>query len=374
MKLPNGYGSIWKLKGKRRKPWVVCTRTKIEQPDGTIKMKKNYLAYFEKKEAAIAYLSEMNNSDIVPEHKPYSTIPTFAEMYDKWVDWRKSMKSTCPSPSSFKNYQIAFNLLQPLHHKKIINIRTQEIQEVVSQYSSKSRSTVGNIRALLRGIYKYARMNEWCEKDPTEFIIFDYTNPEKPLHTRFTDKEIQTLWNELGSINNVDIILIYIYTGLRASELLEIKSENVHLDEKYMMGGLKTEAGKNRIIPLHDAIIPLVENRLKQNREYLITNKYGNKYKYNVYQASNWTTCINKLKMNHNTHDCRYTFASLADNVEMNITCKKIIMGHALSNKDGTAFKTGTRQDITHGVYTEKTIDELIKEVNKLPIIFEESL
>ena len=55
----------------------------------------------------------------------------------------------------------------------------------------------------------------------------------------------------------------------------------------------------------------------------------------------------------------------------MNETCKKIIMGHAISNKDGTAIKTGKRQDITQGTYTEKTIDQLLVEINKLPTTFE---
>ena len=99
--------------------------------------------------------------------------------------------------------------------------------------------------------------------------------PDAPIHTRFTDKEIALLWEILWAINNVDIVLIYIYTGCRPVELLDIKSEDVHLDERYMIGGVKTEAGKNRIIPIHKAIVPLVEYRLEQNRSYLITNKYG---------------------------------------------------------------------------------------------------
>lgn len=371
MKLPNGYGSVIKLKGKRRKPYTIITSYYEEKPDGTVVRKRKYVGYYENREVAYAQLVEMNNSDVIPEHQSYTSIPTFAEMYNKWVVWRKSIKSTCPAPSTFRNYDIAFNMLSALHHRKITNIKTQEIQDAVSKYSSKSKTTVGNIRAILRGIYKYARMNDWCDKDPTEFVIFDHTNPDKPLHTRFTDKEIATLWNELGNINNVDLLLIYIYTGLRASELLEIKSEDVHLEEKYMIGGLKTEAGRNRIIPLHDAIIPLIEKRLEDKRPFLINNKWGHPYTYKSYNVSNWRTCINKLNMNHTTHDCRYTFTSLADNVGMNETCKKIILGHSIANKDGTAFKTGNKQDITQGTYTEKTIKELLKEINKLPTTFD---
>ena len=38
----------------------------------------------------------------------------------------------------------------------------------------------------------------------------------------YSDEEINTLWSKLYEINNVDIILIMIYTGLRPTELLEI--------------------------------------------------------------------------------------------------------------------------------------------------------
>lgn len=77
-----------------------------------------------------------------------------------------------------------------------------------------------------------------------------------------------------------------------------------------------------------------------------------------------------KMNMNHAPHDCRYTFSSLADKCGMNETCQKIIMGHALPNKDGTAYKTGGTSDVTRDVYTEKTIPELVAEVNKIPTTF----
>lgn len=137
-----------------------------------------------------------------------------------------------------------------------------------------------------------------------------------------------------------------------------------------MVGGMKTDAGKNRIIPLHHAIIPLIEARLSQNRKYLITNKFGNQYTRAVYHSSNWNTVMQHMQLNHSPHDCRYTFASLADSVGMNETCKKLIMGHALPNKDGTAFKTGGRSDVTRDVYTEKTIAELVAAVDLLPTTF----
>lgn len=371
MKLPNGYGSIVKLPGKRRRPYAVKVSVWENEPGKPPKRKQKYLAYFANQKSAIAYLADYNNGCVVPEHQKYTDVPTFSELFYKWKKYRNSLKNA-PADSSWKNYQIAFDMFAPIHHKKVISIRVQDLQDCITAQSNKSKTTIGNMRAVVRGMWSYAMMNEYVEKDITQYLVFEFTKSATPIHTRFSDREIQALWDALGVVNNVDIILIYIYTGVRPAELLEIRSKDVHLNEKYMVGGMKTEAGKNRIIPLHDAIIPFIEKHLAQNREYLITNKYGNHYTRAVYHNSNWNTVMGRMNLNHAPHDTRYTFAALADQVGMNEICKKIIMGHSLANKEGTAFKTGgTAGDVTVDVYTEKTLPQLLEEVNKLPTHFE---
>ena len=368
MKLPNGYGSVVKLPGNRRKPYAVRI-TYMDSENGIPKRKRKYIAYFSDQKHALSYLAEYNNGAVVKEHQKYADTPTFAELYDKWCKYRKSLK-TNPSASTWKHYNIAFGMYAPIHHKKIISLRASELQECITAQSSKSKTTVGNMRAIVRGMWQYAVVNEYVEKDITQHLVFEGTQNGTPIHTRFTDKEITALWDALWTINNVDIVLIYIYTGMRPGELLEVKSENVHLKEKYIIGGFKTEAGKDRIVPLHDAIIPLVQYRLEQNRKYLITNKYGNQYTRAVYHNSNFNTLMSRMQMNHAPHDTRYTFAALADQVGMNEICKKIIMGHSLANKEGTAFKTAGTSDVTRDVYTEKTLPQLLEAVNKLPTSF----
>lgn len=369
MKMPNGYGSVVKLSGARRKPWAVRVSYLQEQPDGRVMRKQKYLAYFAEQKHALTYLAEYNSGNVVKEHVKYTDVPTFAELFEKWKKYRKSLKNN-PAPSTWRNYEIAFNMFADVHHEKIVSIRAQELQNCITAQSSKSRTTIGNMRAIIRGMWEYAIVNEYTEKNITEHLVFEFTESGVPVHTRFSDEELRQLWDSLWVVNNIDIVLIYIYTGLRPVELLEIKSEDVHLEERYMIGGVKTEAGRNRIIPIHEAIVPLVEYRLKQNRPYLITNKFGNPYTRAVYHYSNWNTLMLNLHFNHVPHDCRYTFAALADNACMNVTAKKIIMGHALPNKEGTAFKTGGHADVTQDVYTEKTLAELLAEVNKLPTTF----
>lgn len=369
MKLPNGYGSVVRLKGRRRRPWAIRVSYLEEQPNGTVERKQKYLDYFARQEAALAYLAEMNNGAVVPEHQKYAVTLTFAELYEKWKSYRNSLKSR-PGASTWKNYGIAFNMYAPLHSEKIINIRAEKLQECITAQNSKSRTTIGNMRAVVRGMWQYAMMNEYVDTDITQYLVFEFTDPENPKHTRFTDREVQLLWDSLGAISNVDIVLIYIYTGFRPSELLKIRPENVHLADRYIIGGMKSDAGRKRVVPIHEAIVPLIENRLARGHRYLIANKYGNAYTRAVYQTSNWDVCMNRLGLHHTPHDGRYTFSALADSAGMNETCRKLIMGHALANEAGTAFKTGGRSDVTRDVYTEKTIPELVQEVNKLPTAF----
>ena len=59
-------------------------------------------------------------------------------------------------------------------------------------------------------------------KDLTEGLVYEWTNSMEQIHDRYSDEEIKTLWSKLYEINNVDSILIMIYTGLRPTELLEI--------------------------------------------------------------------------------------------------------------------------------------------------------
>ena len=50
----------------------------------------------------------------------------------------------------------------------------------------------------------------------------------------------------------------------------------------------------------------------------------------------------------------------------MNNVCLKIIIGHAISDQEMKNFKVSSGLDITKGVYTQKTMAELLAEVNKL--------
>lgn len=97
-------------------------------------------------------------------------------------------------------YGIAFNMFSPIHDKK----RTQNLQNCISAQSGKSHSSAGNMRAIVRGMWKYAIMNKYCEYDITEHLIFEFTETEVSIHTRFTNVEVNkipVLFLSLASIH-----------------------------------------------------------------------------------------------------------------------------------------------------------------------------
>ena len=88
-------------------------------------------------------------------------------------------------------------------------------------------------------------------------IIISKNAPSTRIAEVFTASHIITLWEHKNE-RTAQILLLYIYTGLRISELYGIKIEDVHLKERYMIGGSKTDAGKRRIIPIAECIYPIV--------------------------------------------------------------------------------------------------------------------
>jgi integrase len=149
----------------------------------------------------------------------------------------------------------------------------------------------------------------------------------------------------------VDTVLIMIYSGFRIGELILIKSADVNLEERYIKGGIKTAAGKNRIVPINKKILPFIKKRIECGNEYLIVNFKNEQMKYDNYYKEKWMNIMDKLEMDHKPHDCRHTCATLLDNAGANKLSIKRILGHA-------------SPDITDKIYTHKDIDELKKAID----------
>ena len=159
----------------------------------------------------------------------------------------------------------------------------------------------------------------------------------------FSDDEIKRLW-EMQDNEWVDSVLVFLYTGFRISELLDIRIENVDLEAGTIKGGTKTKAGKDRLVPAHSCIACFIQKRVSEGGEYLFTHN-GKRVSTRQYYAF-WNAIMDKAGMSHTPHDCRHTFRSKLDSAGANKVCIDLIMGHK-------------SKDVGERVYTHKTVQEL---------------
>lgn len=336
MRNPNGYGSVYKLSGKRRKPFAARVTTGW---DDNGKQIFKFIGYYEKRQDALNALALYNEN---PNQIDLNI--TFSEVFEKW----KEFKYEKISRSAINGYNAAFEASSCLHNMKFADIKTLHLQNVIDT-SGKGYSTLKKTKTLYNQLFKYAMQNDIVTKDYSAYVDIG-KNDSESSRVPFSKNEIKKLFEVEPHISFVDTILIMIFTGFRIGELLTIENSNVDLDKNLIKGGIKTAAGKNRIIPINHKIIDLVSKRKAEGHKYLIVNSKNEKMKYDNYYREKFKPIMEQLGMNHKPHDCRHTFATLLNNADANPTSIKKLAGHE-------SFET------TEKIYTHKDIEELRKAI-----------
>ncbi|MGL5270736.1 MAG: tyrosine-type recombinase/integrase [Selenomonadaceae bacterium] len=341
MRLPNGYGSVHKLSGKRRKPWAVMITTGCSDEG---KFMRKYIGYYPSRPDAIKALADYNENPYDIESHDI----TFAKLFDKWCDDRYTKKGD----SIPNSYTAAFARAEKLHDMPFVDIRARHIQGEIDRCAL-GYSTKKNIRILCNLLSKYAISIELISTNYTPLTTLP-TEIQSRIHKPFTLDEIETLWRHTDDAGAV-FALIYCYTGLRPTELLKIKTENVYLDERYMLGGLKTSAGINRMIPIAEKIFPFIKAMYTPESEYLAIDSRDGKpiATYDRLRAHYWEISPVLKKMDHLPHDGRHTCATLLDNAHVEKLLIQKILGHKAKN-------------ITDKVYTHKTLKQLLDAINRI--------
>lgn len=319
MRNPNGYGSVVKMTGNRRKPYA-CRKIIGWKEDGKPIIK--YISYHRTKREAEKALAEYNDD-------PYRLSDlTLAEIYDEWFR-RQDNKSE----NTRRNYRSSWKKLEPIGDIKIQNLDRFELQKFFDN-GDFSRDSLKMTRNLLKMIIEYAvqrgilPISALNLHKAIEYKINKETrfNPHKVIKK----EDIDALWKKKDD-ETARIILVYIYTGLRYVELFNLDPEDAH--ENYIeIKNAKTEAG-NRIVPLSDKVKSLLPIETVPSHTTFITQ-------------------FKKVLPNHVPHDTRHTFISLMAEAKVDDRIIKAIVGH----------KT---KDITE-IYTHISLETMLEAVNRI--------
>lgn len=338
MRLPNGYGSVYKLSGKRRRPFVARKTTGFDDKGHPV---YQIIGYFEKRDQALLALAEFNKNPMMID----SDKITFLELFEIW----KAKKYDGATSSTINGYNAAFRNSKLLHDMKFQEIKTFHLDKVIRDCTL-GHGSLKKIKVLFQQLYDYAMANDIVTKDYSQYVDLP-ENKEKAVRIPFSGPEIERLFASSSTIPYTDTILISIYTGIRPGELLNIRVADVIINERYfVVTDSKTEAGRNRPIPINDKILPFFEQRSAAGQEFLITHK-DKKVGYDYYYRSIFKPIMEQLNMDHRPHDTRHTFATLMNNANANTTAIKDLIGH-------TTVAMGEK------TYTHKDIDELRKSID----------
>ena len=326
MKLPNGFGSVYKLSGNRRNPW--CARKTVGWTFDEEKEKSYpiyvFIGYYPNRKDALTALSDYNQD---PYDLHHDTI-TFEEVFERW----SAEHFPTVSESNRKGYRASFRSCEKIHKMKMVEIKLDHLQDVVD-HSGKNTPTLKKMKILFGLMWDYCVKHEILPKDKRDMIRYvDITkagNPNRIDRSPFSTKEIKKLWSVVDSNERFQIPLFLIYTGIRIGELYNLKKEDVHLQERwFQITASKTESGI-REVPIAEKIVPLLENWMTKNgSEYVFPTTKGTKHTDRNFRDSYWNPMMQELQMNHRPHDTRHTCVSLLSSAGVDDRIIKKIVGH----------------------------------------------
>ena len=373
-KRSNGEGSITYDKRRKRYRAKVTVGWEMNEETGRTKqITKSIGSNFKTRGEAARALAEYQNESYNLENKDI----TFEELFEIWYP-----EYIQKHPSYKYVYKSAYAYMTLLYKKKFRNITILDMKKCIEEGTivCKLGSNKGNIitpspqvkqnmKGMLNKIYDYAlegrivninyARNFYLDKE-----VFDNQEKNKVPRIPFSQQELDIMWKAKNFVPFVDMILYHCYSGWRPKEIITLKIEDVHLEEEYIVGGIKTKAGRQRTVPIHPLVKPIVEKYYNEaisiGSAYLfndITKKKGLNGLSKDQYYSRFIKIVKQLKLNPELtpHCARHTFITKAKSREVNMNeyILKMIVGHKI-------------QDVTESVYTHRTIEDLKEEILKI--------
>ena len=331
MRLPNGYGSVTKLSGTRRKPYMarVTVGMEFDEKKQDYIQKRVTIGYFAKRSEALEALSKYSKS-------PYSALEASMTLRELWDNIKDDINV---SDDRKRVYRTTFDkYMSGLAGMAVKDIKTKHLQQAIDD-CGKGYSTKSNIRTVMKHLFRYACQNDLVDKNYVDFIEFEQ---EETILEReiYTDEEVCKLW-EHSDIEEYALTLIFLHQGMRLKELRDLTKDNVDLENKTINIVEAKNKYSVRTVPINNTVFDLIK-RLYDAPGDTMTTMSKSRYER-----------FTKQTLGHRAYDVRHTFASKCNKLGIEKLVIQRIMGHKPDS-------------ILEEVYTHLTIEELSEAINKV--------
>ncbi len=307
---------VYKRKGKKGFTWYVDYTFKgrrIRRALPYVKTRK------EAEKVLASILSKIAKKEYLGIEEKEITLEEFTH---KYLEYSKTSKS-------FKTYEmdsIAIKHFLEFMDKKVMlsEITKEDIEEFKIYLIKKGLKpkSINNYCGALRTMFNKAVEWEYIKSSPFKGIKLLRLPP--PNWKWITPEEAEKLIH-CASPHLKPIIMVALYTGLRKSELLSLRWENIDFHNE-VIRIKKTKTRKERFIPVHPRVKKiLLELYYNKKSEYVFT--YMGKPVKNI--KTSFRTAVKRAGLNLRFHDLRHTYASWLVMAGVDIRTIQELLGHA---------------------------------------------
>lgn len=330
-KRANGTGSICKLSGNRAKPWMA---------------RKNGISIgtFTTRHDAQKALERLTDVTINDKFNM-----TFAEVYERWHQEHQREISA----SMDGNYRLAYKHCAQLHDMPMRKILRSDCQAAIIalEMQGKSKSTCDKLRGLLGQLGRWAVDEGILLTNPAENL--NTVAKQKSVREIFTEEDIKAIKN--SKLHAADIALILISCGCRPGELFNVPLVNCR--EDHFIGGSKTEAGRNRVIPIGpdgiEAYKRIRARAVSKGSPLLLDGYKGQNKTSSNFTKRDWKELMEEIgRQGMTPYSCRHTFITRAIRAGVELPVLEAIVGHV----DRETTK----------IYTHLHADDLVEAVQNI--------
>lgn len=331
-KRANGSGSIVKLSGKREKPYNA-------RKSG---MSVGCYATYAEAQKALERITDAKVTDLFNL--------TFKQVHDLWYKEHEREVSA----SMKANYKLAFKQCAQLHNMKIRKIRHSDYQATIIALEEQgmAQSTCNKLRSLLNQVATYAMDEGITISNPAENL--STVAKQKSVRKIFTDNDIKLLKD--SKMPAAKVALVLISCGCRPGELFTVPLENCY--EDHFIWGIKTDKGRNRVIPIGtdgvEAYTEMLTTAREKKATLLIAGYDGRNHDSSNFAKREWKELMASIgKPDMPPYSCRHTFITNAIRNGVSLPVLESIVGHV--DKETTK------------IYTHLQAKDLVAEVRKRP-------
>lgn len=355
----NGTGSVYKRSDLKNRPWIAATPAKKNHKPDII---GHYETAQQAKDALDAF--RINPTDRLNI--------TLKELYEEWLPIGLKGKSD----ELKRSYSAAWKRLYPLYSEKFRELRSGHFQSIIDSLQEEhpklddnwepivkdgkpvlmpplNYSTLHNIKTLVKLLYRYAMQNDIANKNYAAFIVL----PPKPKGVKecFNELERKKIENAAFGINGAekipfaDCILFMNYTGLRITEFCILNKFSIHKQGNIcaLYGGIKTEAGKNKIIPIHHKVLPILDDWVSKNGQTIFCQPDGKPFTANYFRIKCYYPALERIGVRRlPPHATRRTCATMMSQAHVQEEDFIAIMGHSDFKMDIESYIYETAQKL----------------------------